>query len=132
MTPEQAKKARIALSEIAADAQRDATEFDGRPFTGRTVGEYFGNHGASIAALANIMALLLPTLPKEEPMPENDRTRILTLLAEIDDEAFSWVAVALVQRIWPDGLGGFRDRKGIEAVRQEARRYCGMEDANAD
>jgi hypothetical protein len=38
---------------------RDATEFDGKPFDGRTVAEYFGNQGAAIAALADIVARML-------------------------------------------------------------------------
>ncbi len=43
------------LEMIAADMGKDAKDFDGRPFNGRTVAEYFGNQGAAIAALANIM-----------------------------------------------------------------------------
>ena len=43
------------LEMIAADMEKDAKDFDGRPFNGRTVAEYFGNQGAAIAALANIM-----------------------------------------------------------------------------
>ena len=43
------------LNMIAADMKNDAKEFDGRPFTGRTVAEYFGYQGAAIAALANIV-----------------------------------------------------------------------------
>lgn len=44
---------------IMEDAKNDAENFDGQPFTGRTVAEYFGNHGASIAALANIIIAIL-------------------------------------------------------------------------
>jgi len=40
---------------IANDMKNDAEAFDGRPFNGKTVAEYFGNHGAAIAALANII-----------------------------------------------------------------------------
>lgn len=43
------------LKMIAEDAENDAKEFDGKPFTGKIVGTYFGNHGASIASLANIL-----------------------------------------------------------------------------
>ena len=43
------------LKMIADDMKNDAKNFDGQPFTGKTVGEYFGNQGAAIAALANIM-----------------------------------------------------------------------------
>ena len=43
------------LEIIAADMERDAKEYDGKPFTGRNVAEYFGKHGAAIAGLAKIM-----------------------------------------------------------------------------
>ena len=48
-------RARNALAEIAKDMAEDAKNFDGKPFNGRTVAEYFGNQGAAIAALANIL-----------------------------------------------------------------------------
>ncbi|MCP4493288.1 MAG: hypothetical protein GY820_39190 [Gammaproteobacteria bacterium] len=47
------------LEMIATDMKNDAKAFDGKPFNGRTVAEYFGNQGAAIAALANIIKLLL-------------------------------------------------------------------------
>lgn len=47
------------LDMIAQDAKDDAKNFDGQPFTGKTVAEYFGNHGAAIAALANIIKELI-------------------------------------------------------------------------
>ena len=47
------------LQMIANDMERDAKEFDGKPFNGKTVATYFGNHGAAIAALANIMKKIL-------------------------------------------------------------------------
>ncbi len=51
---------RIAVLEaIAQDMKNDARDFDGRPFNGKTVAEYFGNQGAAIAALANIVKSLL-------------------------------------------------------------------------
>src|SRR3990167_1527288 len=50
------KSTKDTCAEIAKDMSDDATNFDGQPFTGRTVAEYFGNHGAAIAALANILA----------------------------------------------------------------------------
>lgn len=46
---------------IAEDAKNDAKDFDGKPFTGKTVGVYFGNHGASIASLADIIREILET-----------------------------------------------------------------------
>jgi len=44
---------------IAKDMEDDARNFDGRPFNGKTVAEYFGNQGAAIAALANILKSIL-------------------------------------------------------------------------
>ena len=35
--------------------KNDAKNFDGRPFNGKTVAEYFGNQGAAIAALADMI-----------------------------------------------------------------------------
>lgn len=49
---------------IATDMENDAKNFDGKPFTGKTVAQYFGKHGAAIAALANIMKKILSN---EEP-----------------------------------------------------------------
>ena len=43
----------------AEDAKKDARAFDGKPFDGKTVAEYFGNHGAAIAALATIVKELV-------------------------------------------------------------------------
>ena len=53
------KKQIEILEMIAIDMQQDAASFDGRPFDGRTVAEYFGNQGAAIAALANIVKSIL-------------------------------------------------------------------------
>jgi len=44
------------LRTIAKDMREDAEAFDGQPFSGRTVAEYMGNHGAAIAAIAEILA----------------------------------------------------------------------------
>lgn len=57
-------KAIKTLIMIADDMKNDAMTFDGRPFDGRTVAEYFGNQGAAIAALANILRLLLEVEPE--------------------------------------------------------------------
>ena len=43
------------LNMIIKDTEDDAKEFDGRSFNGKTVAEYFGNQGAAIARLAEIM-----------------------------------------------------------------------------
>lgn len=47
------------LKMIADDMKNDAKNFDGRPFNGKTVAEYFGNQGAAIAALAHIIESIL-------------------------------------------------------------------------
>lgn len=52
------------LRDIQADMRDDASAFDGKPFTGRTVAEYFGNQGAAIAGLARIVEALVE---KREP-----------------------------------------------------------------
>ena len=50
------------LEMIATDMKNDAESFDGRPFNGKTVAEYFGKQGAAIAALAKVMKLILEQL----------------------------------------------------------------------
>lgn len=66
------QKAIKSLQMVADDMATDATEFDGRPFNGRTVAEYCGNQGAAIAAVANILKMLLEDLsPPAEPPQEN-------------------------------------------------------------
>jgi hypothetical protein len=51
------------LRTIASDMERDASEFEGKPFNGRTVGELHGNLCAAIAALAKVIETLLPVPP---------------------------------------------------------------------
>jgi len=53
------------LEMIATDMKNDAKNFDGQPFNGKTVAEYFGNQGAAIAALANIMKLIVEKIPND-------------------------------------------------------------------
>ena len=47
------------LDEIIKDTENDAREFDGKPFNGKTVAEYFGNQGAEIQAVARIVKDIL-------------------------------------------------------------------------
>lgn len=50
------RKQRIkVLKMIAEDMKNDAKDFDGKPFTGKTMAEYNGNQGAAISALAKII-----------------------------------------------------------------------------
>jgi hypothetical protein len=43
------------LSMISKDMADDAKSFDGQPFNGRTIAQYFGHQGAAIAAIADIL-----------------------------------------------------------------------------
>ncbi len=54
------------LGMIEADMESDVEKFEGAPFNGRTVAEYFGYQGAAIAALAGIVKKVVETL-KEAP-----------------------------------------------------------------
>lgn len=63
-------------------------------------------------------------------VPDATRRNIIEALATMDDEAFSWLVLAVPPsamlhgatcQIWPDGLGGFRDREKIEALRAAAQ-----------
>jgi len=53
------KKQIEVLNMIAEDMKNDAAAFDGRPFDGKTVAEYFGKHGAAIAAIADNLILIV-------------------------------------------------------------------------
>jgi hypothetical protein len=59
------KKIIEVLEMIAQDMKDDAKNFEGAPFNGRTVAEYFGNQGAAIAALANIVKSLIESRPAQ-------------------------------------------------------------------
>ena len=52
-------KALEVLDMIRVDVENDASSFDGQAFNGKTVGTYFGNHGAAIDALAKIVKELI-------------------------------------------------------------------------
>jgi len=43
------------LNMISEDAKNDAIYYEGKPFNGREVAEYFGKQGAGIATLARII-----------------------------------------------------------------------------
>ncbi len=51
--------------QVSQDVENDAREFDGKPFDGKTVATYFGNHGAAINALSNIIKELLSNVKEE-------------------------------------------------------------------
>lgn len=48
-----------ALEMIVANMKREAKCFDGRPFNGKVIAEYFGNLEAAIVEMANIMDSIL-------------------------------------------------------------------------
>ena len=54
------------LNMIAKDMENDAKEFDGKPFNGKTVATYFGNQGAAIATIANIVKSQLEDIEELE------------------------------------------------------------------
>ena len=58
-------KALEVLDMIAQDMKDDAEKFDGQPFTGKTVAQYFGKQGAAISALAKIIKKLIEEQDKE-------------------------------------------------------------------
>ena len=56
------KKRMLEVCEqISKDVENDARTFDGKPFNGRTMAEYMGNHGAAIKALADILSEVIKT-----------------------------------------------------------------------
>lgn len=54
------------LNMIASDMENDARVFEGQPFNGKTVATYFGNQGAAIAALTDIVKSILEAGAKEQ------------------------------------------------------------------
>ena len=56
------KKRMLEVCEqISKDVENDARTFDGKPFNGRIMAEYMGNHGAAIKALADILSEVIKT-----------------------------------------------------------------------
>lgn len=57
---------------------------------------------------------------------EQRKAKIAELIGSLDDEAFVWLVLAMQPKamtiggraqVWPDGLGGFRDREKMETIR---------------
>lgn len=59
MTPDIKIKLIKICDMVADDTENDAVNFDGQPFNGKTVATYFGNHGAAIAALSDVLKKIL-------------------------------------------------------------------------
>ena len=99
------ERAQCVCQEIADDMAADAAAFDGKPFNGRTVAEYFGNQGAAIAALAGIVKQLvaLAAAPQEDDRAERERR--IALMHEQGEAA--------IERIK-------RAERGVAAAPQEA------------
>jgi hypothetical protein len=64
------------------------------------------------------------------------RRLLMHLIGQLDDEAFEYLALAMLPhamthgahaQIWPDGKGGFRDNADISATQQEAAAYLGLQ-----
>ncbi len=53
------------------------------------------------------------------------RIKLLLILAEMPNEAFNWIPIAITSRIFPDGLGGFKpeSRDSINLLKKEASKY---------
>ena len=59
MKKEKVEKIIEVMTMVMEDMENDAKNFDGQPLTGRTVAEYFGNHGAAIKAVAEAVKEIL-------------------------------------------------------------------------
>ena len=53
--------------QVASDVENDAKGFDGKPFDGKTVATYFGNRGAAIKALSDIIKEMLKNESQSKP-----------------------------------------------------------------
>lgn len=62
---------------VIEDTKKDAKDFDGKPFDGKTVAEYFGNQGAAIAAIAESLNYVIKKIDtKENPLGEISSEKI--------------------------------------------------------
>ena len=62
MNEEKRKKMIEVMAMVMDDVEKDATDFDGKPFTGKTMAEYMGNHGAAIKAIASAVKNILESI----------------------------------------------------------------------
>jgi hypothetical protein len=69
-----------------------------------------------------------------------DSKALVDAIGALNNEAMAWLALSLLPsammhgahtQVWPDGLGGFTDREGIERVRELAKRYVNRNLADA-
>lgn len=59
MKEDQKIKIIAVMKMVIEDVEKDASDFDGQPFTGKTMATYMGNHGAAIAAVADAVKKIL-------------------------------------------------------------------------
>lgn len=59
MSPEKIGNVLRVLNMIKKDIESDVTEMDGKPFTGKTVATQFGNQGAAICALVDMVKAIV-------------------------------------------------------------------------
>lgn len=62
MNIEQKGKLIKICNQVSEDVERDARDFDGKPFDGKTVASYFGYQGAAINALSNVLNEILKSI----------------------------------------------------------------------
>lgn len=55
MKPEKKKEAIRILDMVAEDMENDVRYYEGKPFTGRNVSEFFGKIAAAVKAVATVM-----------------------------------------------------------------------------
>ena len=66
MKQEKREKLIKVMLMVAEDTEADARNFDGKEFNGKTVATYFGNHGAAIKAVADVLREILEDKPEEQ------------------------------------------------------------------
>lgn len=68
MTPDRTVRAVEMLQTLRQDCLDDAAKRDGQPLTGPNVAVWLGEMGAQIAALADVLIVMLETPVKTDPV----------------------------------------------------------------
>jgi len=63
-----------AMRMVAEDTKNDARDFDGKPFNGKTMAEYMGNHGAAIDAVAKAIISILESKDTQDESGSDERS----------------------------------------------------------
>lgn len=121
------------LKMIVDDMENDAKNFSGLPFNGKTVGEYFGNQGAAISALADIIKSLLEREARNKETEMDGQKMIseaerfnewLKQVVEQDDR-FKHLLVPGFEEEHLDFYNYFeRDLSPWQALQEEYQRYA--------